>query len=278
MIYGTLVSTDVLAQHMSDTDWIICDCRHDLNDPDSGRRAYAENHIPGARFLHLDEDLSGLKTGHNGRHPLPEPEQLAAKLGHLGIGNTTQVVAYDAQGGMFAVRLWWLLRWLGHEAVAVLDGGMTKWIAEGRPLASELPMLKPTSFERRPGALPVNATFVLTNLDGQGMQLIDARSPDRFAGQNETLDPVAGHIPGAINRFFKLNLDERGCFKPANVLRDEFSTLLAGKSSREVVHQCGSGVTSCHNLLAMEHAGLAGSRLYPGSWSEWCADPGRPVA
>jgi thiosulfate/3-mercaptopyruvate sulfurtransferase len=239
---------------------------------------YAQGHIPGARFLHLDDDLSGVKNGHNGRHPLPDPALLSSKLGQLGIANTSQVIAYDSHGGMYAARLWWLMRWLGHEAVAVLDGGLTKWLAESRPVTAELPRIEPATFERLPGALPVDATFVLIHLDGTGMQLVDARAPDRYAGQNETLDPVAGHIPGAANRFFKLNLEEQGTFKPADVLRKEFTDLLAGRTSREVVHQCGSGVTACHNLLAMEHAGLAGSRLYAGSWSEWCADRGRPVA
>jgi thiosulfate/3-mercaptopyruvate sulfurtransferase len=276
--YGTLVSTDVVAEHLSDSNWVICDCRHDLMDINAGRRAYDESHLPGAHFLHLDEDLSGAKTGQNGRHPLPKPETLAAKLGSLGINDATQVIAYDAQGGVFAARLWWLLRWLGHAAVAVMDGGLPQWIAERKPLTKESPSVRPALLELRPGVLPVNATFVLTHLDGKGMQLVDARSPDRFAGQNETLDAVAGHIPRALNRFFKLNLDEQGRFKSPNVLRDEFAALLADRSPKEVIHQCGSGVTACHNLLAMEHAGLAGSRLYPGSWSEWCADPGLPIA
>lgn len=278
MAYKTLVSTDMLARHLDDPGWVICDCRHDLADTELGSRSYAQGHIPGARFLHLDADLSGTKSGQNGRHPLPDPALLARKLGQQGIANTSQVVAYDSQGGMYAARLWWLMRWLGHEAVAVLDGGLTKWLAEGRPVTAELPRIEPATFERLPGALPVDATFVLTHLDGSGMRLVDARAPDRYAGQNETIDPVAGHIPGAVNRFFKLNLDGQGNFKPADVLRKEFADLLAGSAPREVVHQCGSGVTACHNLLAMEHAGLAGSRLYAGSWSEWCADRGRPVA
>ena len=277
MSYRTLVATATLAEHLNDPGWVICDCRHDLLDFDAGRRAYGEAHIPGARFLHTDTDLSGAKTGQNGRHPLPDPDRLAEKLGGLGIANDAQVVAYDGQGGMYAARLWWLMRWLGHEAVAVLDGGLTKWRAEGRPVTADLPTIKPVSFDRLPGVLPVNATFVFTHLDGAGMQLIDARAPDRYAGRNETIDPVAGHIPGALNRFFKLNLDSEGCFKPATALRDEFAGLLAGGNPAEVVHQCGSGVTACHNLLAMEHAGLTGSRLYPGSWSEWCADAGRPL-
>jgi thiosulfate/3-mercaptopyruvate sulfurtransferase len=276
--FRALVSTDELAAHLDDAQWAVCDCRHDLADPGAGRSAYTEAHIPGARFLHLDTDLSGIRTGRNGRHPLPRPDVLAARLGDLGIGHGKQVAAYDAQGGMYAARLWWLLRWLGHEAVAVLDGGLLKWIAEGRPMTAAVPRPEAEEFERSRGVVPVDATFVLTHLDGPGMRLIDARAPDRFAGRNETLDPIAGHIPGALNRFFKLNLDERGCFKPPLVLKDEFVALLGEASPQEVVHQCGSGVTACHNLLAMEHAGLGGSRLYPGSWSEWCADRERPIA
>lgn len=277
MIYSTLISTDEVAKHLNDENWVICDCRHDLVDLYAGRNAYNKEHLPGARFLHLDEDLSGIKTGQNGRHPLPDPEKLSAKLGSLGIDNETQVVAYDGQGGIFASRLWWLMRWLGHDAVAVMDGGINQWILEGKQVASALPQIVSKNFERRPGALPVNATFVLTHVDKEGMLLVDARAPDRFAGQNETLDPVGGHIPGAMNRFFKLNLDEQGRFKSSQVLKQEFAALLGERNPNEIVHQCGSGVTACHNLLAMEHAGLKGSRLYPGSWSEWCADRGRPI-
>jgi thiosulfate/3-mercaptopyruvate sulfurtransferase len=275
--FRTLVSTADLADHLGEANWVICDCRHDLLDLDAGRSGYAKAHIPGARFLHIDDDLSGPKLGQNGRHPLPQVDKLTAWLSEVGIDQDSQVIAYDAHGGMYAARLWWLLRWLGHEAVAVLDGGIPKWIAEGRPISADVPPPRPTHFERSPGILPVNATFVLTHLDGHGMRLVDARAADRFAGQNETLDPVAGHIPGAQNRFFKLNLNERGCFKPVELLREEFTALLDKTSPQEVVHYCGSGVTACHNLLAMEHAGLAGSRLYPGSWSEWCADLGRPI-
>lgn len=278
MVFSTLVSTADLAHHLAEANWVICDCRHDLLEPDTGRSAHARAHIPGAHFLHIDEDLSGPKLGQNGRHPLPQADKLTARLGGIGVDRDSQVIAYDAHGGMFAARLWWLLRWLGHEAVAVLDGGIPKWIAEGRPITADSAPARPRTFERSPGILPVNATFVLTHLDGHGMRLLDARAAERFAGQNETLDPVAGHIPGALNRYFKLNLDERGGFKPADLLRKEFKALLLETSSRELVHYCGSGVTACHNLLAMEHAGLSGSRLYPGSWSEWCADPGRPVA
>ena len=277
MPFTTLVSTATLAGHLDDPRWVICDCRHDLADLDAGRRAYAAAHIPGARFAHLDEDLSGVKTGSNGRHPLPDPETLAGHFGRWGIGEDTQIVAYDASGGSIAARLWWLARWLGHEAVAVLDGGWPAWAGEDRPVTAELPVVRPARFERRAGPAAVDAQYVLTRLDGTGMLLVDARAPERYAGEVEPLDPVAGHIPGALNRFYQSNLDATGRFKSPAALRGAFAALIGDTPPREVVHQCGSGVTACHSLLAMEIAGLPGSRLYAGSWSEWVSDAGRPV-
>ncbi len=276
--YTTLIDANELARHLGAADWCLIDCRHDLANPAFGREAYARGHLPGAWFLHLDEDLSGPRSGTNGRHPLPDPDRLAHRLGACGVGENTQVVAYDDAGGMFAARLWWLLRWLGHRPVAVLDGGFQAWCAAAKVLTSELPRAVPARFEARlqPGA--VDAAYVEQHLGKADMALLDARSPDRFRGENENLDPVAGHIPGATNRFFKDNLDAGGRFKQASVLREEFAAVLRGRDPHRVVHQCGSGVTACHNQLAMEVAGLAGSRLYPGSWSEWCADPARPVA
>ena len=274
----TLISAEELAANLGRPDWVIFDCRHDLADYEHGRRAYRESHIPGALFLHLDQDLSGTKTGLNGRHPLPHPRTLALRLGALGVGSTTQVVAYDGSGGPYAARLWWMMRWLGHTRVAVLDGGWQRWTQLGYAVSTDVPVPKPTTFaiQPRPRAA-VDASFVASHLgDGQAL-VVDARSPDRFRGENETLDPVAGHIPGAANRFFRLNLDDDGAFKPADRLRGEFEALLGDRKAETVVHQCGSGVTACHNLLAMEHAGLAGSRLYPGSWSEWVSDRSRPV-
>jgi thiosulfate/3-mercaptopyruvate sulfurtransferase len=272
-----LVSTEQLAQHLHDPSWVIVDCRHNLAEPEAGRRAYLSAHIPGAHFLHLDEDLSGAKTGRNGRHPLPDAPILAKKLGNIGIDSSKTVVAYDDAGGMFAARLWWLLRWLGHANVALLDGGLTQWLAEQRPLDAQLPIAAAKIFTPTTGARFVNADYVLQHLQQPNMCLIDARAPDRFAGQNETLDPQAGHIPGALNRFFKNNLAANGCFKKPETLRQEFAALLEKTSPQQVVHQCGSGVTACHNLFAMELAGLPGSTLYAGSWSEWCADPSRPL-
>ena len=276
--FGSLIGAHELAQHVTSPDWRIFDCRHDLTNPAFGRAAYAGGHLPGAQFLHLDEDLSGPLTGTNGRHPLPDPAALAAKLAQCGVSNDTQVVAYDDAGGMYAARLWWLLRWLGHHRVAVLDGGLHAWGKAAQALSREAAAYPPAVFTISLQPLRVDAEYVREHLASPDMILIDARSPDRFRGENETLDPVAGHIPSAVNRFFRDNLAPGGSFKQASVLREEFGALLRGHDPHRVVHQCGSGVTACHNLLAMESAGLSGSRLYAGSWSEWCADPARPVA
>jgi thiosulfate/3-mercaptopyruvate sulfurtransferase len=275
---STLVNCAVLADHLDDPGWRVFDCRHLLSDPEAGSRAYAAAHLPGACFLHLDRDLSGPMNGRNGRHPLPDPLRLADRLGAAGLSAETQVVAYDDAGGAFASRLWWLLRWLGHDRVAVLDGGIDRWLAEGRPLVSDLPGVMPTVLEVHLRDWVVSSEAVHRNLDDRRFCLIDARSPDRFRGENETLDPVGGHIPGARNRFFRDNLDASGCFRPAAELRREFLALLAGGAPEQVVMYCGSGVTACHNLLAMAIAGLHGARLYAGSWSEWCSDPARPLA
>jgi len=277
--HTTLVSTSDLAAHLDDAGWIVCDCRHDLVDTEAGRRAYAESHIPGARFVHLDEDLSAPKTGKNGRHPLPDMDQFVRRLGRFGISSTSQVVSYDASGGFYAARLWWMLRWLGHDAVAVLDGGWDAWRKAPHPITDQIPVIEAAQFTlRRRADMACDAGTIVANLGMPKPRLLDARSPDRYRGENETLDPVAGHIPGAGNRFFKLNLDAAGGFKPPAALRQDFEAILGAVPPSEVVHYCGSGVTACHNLLAMEIAGLSGSRLYPGSWSEWIADRSRPVA
>lgn len=280
--FQTLVSVDELAQVLESPECCVVDCRHDLVNPAFGRQAYADSHIPGAVFISLDDDLSGPKTGANGRHPLPEPTVFAARLGALGIGNNTQVIAYDDAGGMFAARLWWMMRWLGHEAAAVLDGGYRAWCDAGHPVSAALTQRAATRFEFTPDSLitrmAADIAEVQSRVASGASNIIDARSPDRFRGENESLDPVAGHIPGARNRFFRNNLGEDGHFKPAEVLRADFADLIGTLAPDAWIHQCGSGVTACHNLLAMEHAGLSGSRLYPGSWSEWCADASRPVA
>ncbi len=277
MSFTTLVDVATLRAHFDDPRWLVVDVRHQLADTAYGEQAYATSHIPGAVFLHCDRDLSGPMSGCNGRHPLPDPEKLALRLGEIGIGVNTQVVVYDDAQGMIAGRLWWLLRWLGHDSVALLDGGLPAWQAAGLSLTAELPMLKPQAFVARPKDLKVDADYVLERLETPQMHLVDGRGPDRFRGENETIDPVAGHIPGTINRFFKDNLLPDGRFKPAAELRREWLALLAGSPADQVVHQCGSGVSACLNVLAMEIAGLPGSRLYAGSWSEWCADPERPV-
>ncbi len=278
-MYTTLVSTELLARHLADPDWIVVDCRFTLTDPEAGRRAYDAGHIPGARYAHLEADLSGAKTGRNGRHPLPQPEVLAAKLGAWGVGQTSQVVVYDDSFGAMAVRLWWLLRWLGHDAVALLDGGLPKWQREGRPVTTERPHIIPAEFVPRVrGEMAVDAASLQAALERDAVLLIDARAEMRFSGEREPLDPVAGHVPGAVNLPFEDNLDMAGTMLPAEALRDMYGGVLNGRAPREVVLMCGSGVTACHNLLAMEIAGLGGAKLYPGSWSEWIADPSRPVA
>ena len=278
MPFTTLVDTDTLAHHLDDPSWVVFDCRHDLARPDWGAAEYAKSHIPGARFLHLDRDLSAPMTGKNGRHPLPDPQALAATLGASGVGPATQVVVYDAQGGVYASRAWWSLRWLGHDAVAILDGGWGKWLKEDHPDTAAVPVPTPANFAARARPLAVDAAFVLAHLRDPEVKVIDARGNDRYRGENETLDPVAGHIPGSMNRVIKENLDAAGRFKSAAQLRAEWEALLAGLAPGQVVHSCGSGVAACHNLFAMELAGLSGSRLYGGSWSEWVADPSRPVA
>ena len=277
MSFSTLVNCATLTEHLNDPTWRVFDCRHLLSDVTYGEKAYAEGHLPGAFFMHLDRDLSGPVNGRNGRHPLPDPQALARKLGAAGVSRETQVVVHDDAGGMIAGRLWWLLRWLGHERVAVLDGGIKQWIAEGRALSTEVPLSPHAELDVNLHDWVVTTDDVLANLDRQAFCVVDARGPDRFRGENETMDPVGGHIPGARNRFFGENLDADGCFRPAAELRREFLALLAGVDPAQAVMQCGSGVTACHNLLAMEIAGLRGAKLYAGSWSEWCSDPARPV-
>lgn len=281
MAYTTLISVADLSKHIFDPSWIVLDCRHDLGNPDAGRRAFEEGHLPNAQFAHLDTELAGEKVGADnvfrGRHPLPDRASFIATLQRWGINETSQVVAYDAQGGMFAARLWWMLRWVGHESVAVLDGGLPAWLAEGMWLSTEAaPRVLGTLTDRPALVSTVSVDYIMNTLPDQKRTIVDARAPDRFRGENETIDPVGGHIPGAKNRFFKENLQIDGRFKSAEQLRSEFNALIAQPSS--AIMQCGSGVTACHNLLALEIAGLSGAALYPGSWSEWCADPARPVA
>jgi thiosulfate/3-mercaptopyruvate sulfurtransferase len=276
--HTTLISVAGLAQHLDDPAFIIFDCRHELTNPEFGTRAYAQSHIPGALFAHLDRDLAAPLTGHNGRHPLPAPDVFAEWLARMGVSNDKQVIAYDNAGGVYGSRLWWMLRWMGHQSVAVLDGGWQAWLAAGQPVTAEVPAPILGQFTGRPQKAPVDAKYVLEHLQSPDMVLVDARANDRYHGQNETIDPVGGHIPGALNRFFKDNLTPQGFFKSPEQLREDFRPFVGGGSPQKIVSQCGSGVTACHNLLAMEIAGLTGGRLYPGSWSEWIADPSRPRA
>lgn len=279
MAYTTLIDVATLAAHLENPRWVILDCRFDLAEPMAGQRAYAAGHIPGARYAHLDHDLSGPVTSATGRHPLPDPVRLAAQLGQWGVAADTQVVAYDDAGGAFAARAWWLLRWLGHARVAVLDGGWAAWQAQGGATTPAVPAVNAAEFVFRPALESVvSAEEVLQAVRDKTMCLLDARAPERFRGEVEPIDPVAGHVPGALNHPFQRNLEPDGRFLPAQMLRQRFQVTLGTAAAAQVVHMCGSGVTACHNLLAMAQAGLSGSRLYAGSWSEWIRDPARPVA
>ena len=279
MTYDTLVQASELLRNQDRPDWIVLDARYDMLRPEAGFEAWSQGHIPRSVHVSLDDVLSGPKTGDNGRHPLPDRGHLAAFLAALGVGRDTQVVACDAHGGMFAARVWWLLRWLGHERVAVLDGGIPCWIGAGGEISTDSvpPRAAGDLVPGEPLCSTVSAEDVAATLGTGKVVLVDARSPDRFHGENEVLDPVGGHIPGARNRFYRDNLRSDGRFKSPEDLQREWEAVLESPS-RKAVMQCGSGVTACHNLLALEIAGLEGASLYPGSWSEWCSDPRRPVA
>jgi thiosulfate/3-mercaptopyruvate sulfurtransferase len=283
MAFTTLISAaELRAALATEHPPVLVDTSFELTDPGAGEASWRAGHPPGALYLHLERDLCGAKTGPDGefrgRHPLPKRSDFAATLGRCGIVPATQLVVFDRHGGVYAARLWWMLRWMGHDAVAVLDGGVAAWTAAGGALEADVPA--PIAAAPYPGRTPLVGTIAADVLgDRLGrVRLLDARSGERFRGEVEPLDKAAGHIPGALNRFFKDNLDADGRFKPAPRLRADFVALLGTHSAADTVHQCGSGVTACHNLLAMEHAGLTGSLLYPGSWSEWSADPVRPVA
>jgi len=280
-MHTTLIDAATLAQHLTDPGWVMLDCRHDLMNPDAGRDGFAIGHIQNAQFAGIDDHLSGAKVGadgkFHGRHPLPDRAALVDTLRGWGINDDTQVVAYDAHGGMYAARLWWLLRWIGHPAVAVLDGGLAAWQSQGLPLVTPVAARPRGHIAEKPTLTKtVTVAEVVENLHTQARTVVDARAPDRYRGENETIDPVGGHIPGAKNRFFKDNLTPDGRFKTAAQLKLEFAPLV--ELATTAIMQCGSGVTACHNLLALEVAGMHGAALYPGSWSEWCADPARPVA
>ena len=274
-----LISTQELSEHLGDPSWIVIDTRHDLMDPTKGPKAYAESHIPGAFFMHVDDDLSAPKTGKNGRHPLPDLATFAAKINERGVAPGVKVVAYDDLSGNYASRLWWMLKWLGHDDVALLDGGWPKWMSEGRPVTKDVPKPRKGSFVPKPHlGETVDAAFVDRFKESPTITLLDARAAERFRGLKEPIDPVAGHIPGAVNRFWQMNLNPDGTFKAPQQLRAEYDQLLGSADPSHVVHMCGSGVTACHNVFAMELAGLPGGRLYAGSWSEWVADPAHAIA
>jgi thiosulfate/3-mercaptopyruvate sulfurtransferase len=270
---STLVSTQALSRELSR--WRVFDCRHDLAAPALGERQYREGHLPGAAFASLERDLSAPKDGANGRHPLPDPGAFIAWLGQQGLKPEDPVACYDAGNGAMAARLWWMLRWVRHETVCVLDGGFAKWVKEGHPVTADVPSFPRTRYPARVWPDVALDADALARQLGTPL-LIDARAPARWRGEAEPIDPVAGRIPGARNRFSMDNVRADGTFKAPEVLKREFLSVLGGRAASEAVHYCGSGVAACHNLLALEHAGLPGGKLYAGSWSEWIADPARP--
>jgi thiosulfate/3-mercaptopyruvate sulfurtransferase len=279
--YRTLIDAEQLSVLIDDGRVVVFDCRFDLTDPDAGRACYLAAHIPGALYLDLDRDLSADASGSNGRHPLPDRHDFAKRMAAAGVNASVQVVSYDASGGFYASRLWWMLRWAGHQNVAVLDGGLAAWTANGRRLVAGQGAARPAGdFTASP--LPrmpsMDVAQVEANILTGEFLVIDARNAERFRGESHPLDAAPGHIPGARNRFFQHNLRPDGRFKSPDELSEEFDAVLRGVPAEHSVHQCGSGVTATHNILAMEIAGLQGSRLYPGSWSEWVTDASRAIA
>jgi thiosulfate/3-mercaptopyruvate sulfurtransferase len=284
MTWTTVIDTETVAAHLADSSFVVVDCRYSVEDPPWGEREYTRQHIPGAAFTSIDDDLSAPKTGTNGRHPLPDPASASDALGRLGIASGVQVVAYDQDAGMYASRLWWLARWLGHDAIAVLDGGFAKWIAEERPVRPGI-----ETHTRRPFTGTPHTDWVANTDDVQRLVdtrgddghrrwlLLDARAPERFRGEIEPIDRLPGHIPGAANHFYKWNVREDGTFRSASELRDRLRQSIGPIAPAHVICYCGSGVTACQDLLAFERAGLPGGKLYPGSWSEWVSDPARPI-
>ena len=281
MSYTTLISTAELAPHLGDPDWVLIDCRFKLDNPAAGQQLYAAAHIPGAVYAHLDQDLSSpIIPGQTGRHPLPSIADFAETLAKWGIDERVQVVAYDDNSGVYGGRLWWMLRWLGHFNVAVLDGDLRAWQAEDRPTVSGVENRARRRFLPYPQEqMQVDEGAILANMAQPTFQLFDVRDEKRYRGEVNAMDPVAGHIPGAKSAFYAHNLAADGKFKSPAALRERYTALLGDKKPSETVFYCGSGVSLHHDLLAMEHAGLgAGARVYIGSWSRWIADGTRPVA
>jgi thiosulfate/3-mercaptopyruvate sulfurtransferase len=277
-MYSTLIEATELAATLADPRCAILDCRFDLAQPDWGARVYAAGHIPHALYAHLDHDLAGAVGAASGRHPLPSLQEWGRTLSGWGIDASVQVVAYDQGNGAYAARLWGLMRWAGHTKVAVLNGGYAAWVAAGLPISVALEARPAGQFQPRASALgTLDSGEIERALEERQILLVDARAADRFAGENEKIDPVAGHVPGASSQPFAANLDAQGRFLPAAALRRRWQAILGARPASELVSMCGSGVTACHNLLALEIAGLPGARLFPGSWSEWIRDPARPI-
>lgn len=277
-MFSTLISVADLAAHVGTPDWLVVDCRFELGKPAVGEAAYAAGHIPGAVYAHLDRDLASPITPTTGRHPLPDPEEFARTLGRWGLTRDTQVIAYDADAGAYAARLWWLLRWAGHAKSAVLDGGFRAWTQAGQPISTEVPARKPTRYTVTPDrSMWLDASQVAASVRDSRWRLLDARAPERFAGEVEPIDPVAGHVPGAVNLPFMGNLSTDARFLAADQLRARFAQVQGPVDDGHTIAMCGSGVTACHLLLAMEAAGKPGAKLYAGSWSEWIRDPSRPT-
>ena len=280
MEFKTLISVEGLAQFLDNPNWVVVDCRFWLDDAEKGRSDFEKSHIPGAVYAHLNEQLSApVVAGKTGRHPLPSMDDISFQFGAWGIGDDTQVVAYDDRGGMIAARLWWLLRYLGHETVAVLDGGFPAWISERHPVNADVSSPQPRTFTPRPQpGMVITADDILAQFGNPGHMLVDSRAPERFRGETEPIDPIAGRIPGAHNQFWMDNLDTKGHFEAKDVLRGRFDTFFGDVPAQNVTFYCGSGVTGAHNVLAVAHSGLGMSRLYAGSWSDWITDPERPIA
>jgi thiosulfate/3-mercaptopyruvate sulfurtransferase len=276
--YTTLIEVEDVFAHLHHPDWLIVDCRFDLTNVEWGFKDYQQGHIPGSVYAHLDHDCSAPPTPHTGRHPLPSPQDFADTLERLGISNHSQVIALDTTGGSFAARFWWMLKWLGHSTVAVLNGGWNAWKSAGFPLAQGIETRPRGKFVPNPQPDKMITTAEMLNLlKKPEYKIIDARAPERYRGEFEPLDPVAGHIPGSLNRFHEKNLARAGKLKSAEILQKEFTELIGDTPPHQVIVYCGSGVTSCHHLLAMEYAGIQGAKLYAGSWSEWIRDLNRPI-
>jgi thiosulfate/3-mercaptopyruvate sulfurtransferase len=272
-MFTTLIEGEVLEQNLERDDWVVVDCRFNLEDLEGGRLAYEKGHIPGAVYAHLDDDLCGPPITDHGRHPLPTPEAMVAKFGRMGIDRTTQVVVYDDANGAIASRLWWMLRYMGHDAASVLNGGWQAWKEAGFPTRSGVELNVPARFA---GTAREGWLVTLNDLDGLPL-LVDSRAPERYRGELEPIDIRAGHIPGAVNFFYQLNWDGNGRYLPPDLLKERLEQFLGETAVEETTFHCGSGVTACANLLALAYAELGDGKLYVGSWSEWCRDPLRPV-